>query len=164
VILEDGDIIGLDIGMQYKGLFTDTAITVAVGKISPIVQKLLDVTEKSLKAAIAVAKVGNTIGDIGFATQQVIENAGFNVVRDLVGHGVGYEVHEDPMVPGYGKKGKGEPLLEGMVLAIEPMVVTGSYRLFMDDDLWTIRTADGGLSAHFEHTVAITAKGASILT
>lgn len=163
-ILKDGDIVSLDIGMEYKGLFTDTAITVGVGKISAEAERLLRATEKALTAAIAAAQVGKTTGDIGAATQAVIDAAGFSVVRDLVGHGVGYEVHEDPQVPGYGRPGSGTELKAGMVLAIEPMVNVGSYRIAADDDGWTIRTSDGMLSAHFEHTVAITEKGPVILT
>lgn len=163
-ILKSGDIIGLDIGMEYKGLYTDTAITVAVGGVSETAKKLIEITKKSLDAGLAQAKAGNKIGDIGFAIQSTAEAAGFGVVRDLVGHGVGYDVHEDPMVPCYGKKGTGEVLREGMVLAIEPMLCEHEYFIKMDADGWTIRTADGGLSAHFEHTVAITKNGARILT
>ena len=163
-ILEEGDIVGLDIGMEYKGLYTDMAITVPVGKISDLAQKLITITKKSLDAAIAKAKPGNRIGDIGFATQQVAEQAGFNVVRDLVGHGVGYAVHEDPAVPGYGRKGTGEVLKPGMVLAIEPMLTQGKPQIYFDQDGWTIRTRDNGLAAHFEHTIAITENGARILT
>lgn len=163
-VLENGDIVGLDIGMKYKGLFTDTAVTIAVGVASDEAKKLMEITKKSLVAGIDAALPGNTTGDIGFAVQKTVEAAGLNVIRDLVGHGVGYDVHEDPMIPNYGRKGKGEKLIEGMVIAIEPMVVTGSYQVAMDRDGWTIRTADGGMSAHFEHTVAITSKGASILT
>jgi methionyl aminopeptidase len=164
VILKGGDIIGLDIGMEYKGLFTDTAITVSVGNISDVAKKLIETTKKSLSAAIAQAKSGNKIGDIAFATQTAAEQAGFSVVRDLVGHGVGYEVHEDPAVPNYGKKGTGEVLREGMVLAIEPMLCEHDYFVEFEPDGWTISTKDGGLSAHFEHTVAITKNGARILT
>jgi len=164
VILKDGDIISLDIGMEYKGLFTDTAITVGVGKISDIAKKLIETTRKSLSAAIGQAKAGNTIGDIAYATQKTAEAAGFSVIRDLVGHGVGYEVHEDPAVPNYGKKGQGIKLLEGMVLAIEPMVCEHEYFVVLDNDGWTIRTRDNGLAAHFEHTIAITKNGARILT
>lgn len=163
-ILKEGDIIGLDIGMEYKGFYTDTAITVPVGKISDTAQKIIDVTKKSLNAAIAAAVAGGKIGDIGYATQSVVEKAGFSVVRDLVGHGVGYAVHEDPQVPGYGVKGKGLTLEEGMVLAIEPMVCENKPNVYFDTDGWTIRSNDGGLTAHFEHTVVITKKGAKILT
>jgi methionyl aminopeptidase len=163
-ILAEGDIIGLDIGMEYKGLYTDTAITVGIGKISPEAKKLLEVTESALSEAIKIAKVGNTVGDIAAVTQEVAEAAGFNVVRDLVGHGVGHDVHEDPQVPNFGKRGTGMKLREGMVLAIEPMVTAGSYKLELFDDGWTIGTKDGSLSAHFEHTVAITKNGPQILT
>ena len=163
-ILKDGDIVGLDIGMEYKGLYTDHAITVGVGKISDKAKKLLETTKKSLDLAIKEAKAGAKIGDIGFAIQSTAEKAGFGAVRDLVGHGVGYDVHEDPAVPCYGKKGTGETLREGMVLAIEPMLCEREYFVTIDPDDWTIRTADGGLSAHFEHTIAITKNGARILT
>ena len=164
MILKSGDIIGLDIGMEYKNLFTDTAITVGVGVISSVAQKLIDTAKKSLDAAIVQAKAGNRIGDISFAIQSTAEKAGFSSVRDLVGHGVGYEVHEDPAVPCYGKKGTGEVLREGMVLAIEPMLCEHEYFVKVDNDGWTIRTSDGGLSAHFEHTVAVTKDGARVLT
>lgn len=164
VILKDGDIISLDIGMEYKNLYTDTAITVPVGKVSALAGRIIEAANKSLSAAIGQAKPGNHIGDIAFATQKTAEAAGFSVVRDLVGHGVGYAVHEDPSVPNFGKKGTGEILREGMVLAIEPMLCQTEYFLSVDPDGWTIRTADGGLSAHFEHTITITKNGASILT
>jgi methionyl aminopeptidase len=164
IILQEGDIISLDIGMEYKGLYTDTAVTVGVGKISEVAKKLIDITQKSLSAAIAQAKPGNRIGDIAFATQKVAQDAGFSVVRDLVGHGVGYEVHEDPAVPNYGKRASGEILQEGMVLAIEPMVCEHDYFVNFEPDGWTISTKDGGLAAHFEHTIAITKTGARILT
>jgi len=164
VILKSGDIIGLDIGMEYKGLYTDTAITVGVGEISLQAQKLLVATKKSLDAAIKLAKAGNKIGDLSFAMQSVAEAAGFSAVRDLVGHGVGYDVHEDPAIPCFGKKGTGDVLLEGMVLAIEPMLCEHEYFVTADPDGWTIRTQDGGLSAHFEHTIAIGKNGARVLT
>lgn len=163
-ILQEGDIIGLDIGMEYKGLYTDTAITVPVGKISPLAQELIDVTKKALDEAIKQVKPGNTIGDIGYITQKTAEDAGFSVVRDLVGHGVGYAVHEDPAVPGYGKKGAGIVLVPNMVLAIEPMICEKKPYIFFDTDGWTIRTHDGGLAAHFEHTIAVTENGVKILT
>lgn len=163
-ILQEGDIIGLDIGMVYKGMYTDTAITVPVGKVSAEAQKIIDVTKKSLDEALKVVKPGNTIGDIGHAIQTTSEKAGFGVIRDLVGHGVGYAVHEEPAVPCYGKPGKGLVLEENMVLAIEPMLTEKSPKIFFDTDGWTIRTHDGGLGAHFEHTVAVTAKGVRVLT
>ena len=163
-ILASGDIIGLDIGMEYKTLYTDTAITVPVGTVSSIAQKLIDVTKKSLELGIQQARAGMHVGDIGHAVQSYAEKNGFSVVRDLVGHGVGYGVHEDPQVPNYGKKGTGAKLVEGMVIAIEPMLCSGTYYIFFDDDDWTIRTEDGGISAHFEHTIAITKQGPRILT
>ncbi len=164
VILKEGDIVGLDIGMKYKGLYTDTAITVGVGKVSTKAQKLMDVTKKALSEAIKQAKVGNSVGDIANAAQTIVEKAGFNVVRDLVGHGVGHGVHEEPSVPNYGRKGSGMKLQEGMVLAIEPMVVIGGYKLEYEEDGWTIVTKDHSLAAHFEHTVAVGIKSGDILT
>jgi len=163
-ILKEGDIIGLDIGMEYKGLYTDTAITVPVGKVSQEATSLISVTKKSLDAAIKQAVHGNRIGDISFAIQSMVEAAGFSVVRDLVGHGVGYAVHEDPSVPCFGKKGTGELLEAGMVIAIEPMVCEGKPSVVFEEDGWTISTRDGKLAAHFEHTLAITKNGARILT
>lgn len=163
-VLKDGDILGLDIGMEYKKLYTDTAITVAVGKVSDKAQKLMDITKLSLENALKQVKPGNTIGDIGHAIQSTAEGSGFSVVRDLVGHGVGYAVHEDPSVPCYGKPGNGIVLVEDMVLAIEPMVCENKPSIFFDTDGWTIRTHDGGLAAHFEHTIAVTKNGCRILT
>lgn len=163
-ILEEGDIIGLDIGMEYKGFYTDTAVTVPVGKVSDTAVKLMQTAKQALANAIKEVKPGNRIGDIGFAIQQTTERAGFSVVRDLVGHGVGYAVHEDPAVPGYGKRGTGIELVPGMVLAIEPMVCEQKPHVFFDTDGWTIRTHDGGLAAHFEHTIAVTEKGVKVLT
>ena len=163
-ILKPGDIITLDLGVEYKGMFSDSAITVPVGEISVEAQELLQVTKQALEASIQAAVVGNTTGDIGYACQLVVESAGLSVVQDLVGHGVGFAVHEDPQVPGYGRPGKGIRLVPGMVLAIEPMVTLGDYKLVYDSDGWTISTRDGSLAAHFEHTVAITKDGPKILT
>jgi methionyl aminopeptidase len=163
-ILHPGDIIGLDIGMQYQGLYTDTAITVPVGQISNLADRLLKTTQECLKLAIQTATVGHTIGDIGYAIQTHAEANGFSVVRDLVGHGVGYEVHEAPEVPCFGKKSQGLKLEAGMVLAIEPMLCEKSWKIAIEDDGWTITTFDHGLSAHFEHTIAITKNGVKILT
>ncbi len=163
-ILREGDIVGLDVGLLYQGFYTDTAITVGVGTIDPQVQNLLDVTKQALRDQIRVAIVGNRIGDIGHVGQMTIEAAGFGVVRDLVGHGVGYKVHEDPSVPNYGKAGTGLKLEAGMVLAIEPMANLGNFEVDFEDDGWTVRTVDKLPSAHFEHTVAITEKGPEILT
>lgn len=163
-ILQEGDIIGLDIGMEYKGFYTDTAVTVPVGEISQQAKQIIQVTKNCLDEALNLCKPGNRIGDLGFAMQSIAEKAGFSVVRDLVGHGVGYAVHEDPAVPCYGKPGTGIELVENMVLAIEPMVCEKKPRVVYDTDGWTIRTSDGGLAAHFEHTIAITQKGVKILT
>lgn len=163
-ILKTGDIVGLDIGMEYKKLYTDTAITVAVGEVSGLAKKLMEATKKCLEAAIKEVRDGVKTGDIGFIIQKTAEDAGFNVVRDLVGHGVGYEVHEEPAIPCYGKKGTGEKLREGMVVAIEPMLTAGEYFLIQEDDGWTLSTRDGSLSAHFEHTLAVTKNGARVLT
>jgi methionyl aminopeptidase len=163
-VLKEGDIISLDVGVGYKGYFTDSAATVGVGQIAPDTQRLLDVTLKSLDAGIAAAQIGNHIGDIGAGVQAVVEAAGFSVVRDLVGHGIGVEFHEEPQVPNYGKPKRREKLVPGLTLAIEPMVNIGGPATKTLPDRWTIVTLDGSLSAHFEHTVAITESGPRILT
>lgn len=163
-VLREGDIVGLDIGMEYKKFYTDTAVTVAVGQVSDVAQKLIDTAKQALNQAIRIAAPGKRIGDIGHAIQFTVEQAGFSVVRDLVGHGVGYAVHEDPAVPCYGRAGTGLVLEAGMVLAIEPMICEGKHHVYLDEDGWTIRTQDGKLAAHFEHTIAITEYGAKILT
>jgi methionyl aminopeptidase len=163
-VLKDGDIISIDVGVGYKGYFTDSATTVGVGVISSDAQRLLDVTQKSLDAGIAAATVGNHIGDIGAAVQAVVEAAGFSVVRDLVGHGIGVEFHEEPQVPNYGKPKRREKLVPGLTIAIEPMVNIGGPATRTLSDRWTIVTLDGSLSAHFEHTVAITDDGPQVLT
>jgi methionyl aminopeptidase len=162
--LREGDIVSLDVGVGYKGYFTDSASTVPVGQISAEAQRLLDVTQASLEAGIAAATVGNHIGDIGAAVQQVVEAAGFSVVRDLVGHGIGVEFHEEPQVPNYGKPKRREKLVPGLTIAIEPMVNIGGPATKTLPDRWTIVTLDGSLSAHFEHTVAITEDGPRVLT
>lgn len=163
-ILKDGDIISLDVGVGYKGYFTDSAVTVAVGAVDATTAKLLDVTRRALDAGIAAATSGNHIGDIGAAVQAVVEDAGFSVVRDLVGHGIGVEFHEEPQVPNYGKPKRREKLVPGLTLAIEPMVNVGGPATRTLGDRWTIVTADGSRSAHFEHTVAITENGPKVLT
>jgi len=163
-VLKDGDIISIDVGVGYKGYFTDSATTVAVGTISAETRRLLDVTQMSLEAGISAATLGNHIGDIGAAVQAVVEAAGFSVVRDLVGHGIGVEFHEEPQVPNYGKPKRREKLVTGLTLAIEPMVNIGGPATKTLSDRWTIVTADGSLSAHFEHTVAITDNGPRVLT
>jgi methionyl aminopeptidase len=163
-VLKEGDIISIDVGVGYKGYFTDSATTVPVGAISGEAKRLLDVTQASLEAGIAAAKPGNHIGDIGAAVQAVVEAEGFSVVRDLVGHGIGVEFHEEPQVPNYGKPKRREKLVSGLTLAIEPMVNVGGPATKTLSDRWTIVTVDGSLSAHFEHTVAITDDGPRVLT
>lgn len=163
-LLKDGDIVGLDLGVLYKGFNTDSAITVAVGNVSYEAKRLLNVTKKSLRLGIKKAKVGNTIGDIGNTIQRFVEDQGFGVVRELCGHGIGKELHEDPKIPNYGKRGSGEKIVEGMVICIEPMVTMGDYNLRKSDDGYGYAARDNSLSAHFEHTIAITKKGARILT
>jgi methionyl aminopeptidase len=163
-VLKDGDIVSLDVGVGYKGYFTDSATTVPVGTISPEAQRLLDVTQRALAAGIDAAVLGNHIGDIGAAVQGVVEESGFTVVRDLVGHGIGVEFHEEPQVPNYGKPKRRERLSAGLTVAIEPMVNLGGPATKTLADRWTIVTLDGSLSAHFEHTVAITENGPRVLT
>lgn len=162
--LKEGDIISLDFGILNDGYYGDAAITVPVGDITPEAGRLLKITEEALYKGIAEVKAGNRIGDISAAIQGHVEAEGYSVVRDLVGHGIGKSLHEDPQVPNYGSGGRGIELKPGMVLAIEPMVNEGIYRVEILRDGWTVVTADGKLSAHFEHTVAITENGAVILS
>jgi len=164
-VLKEGDIVSVDCGAIVDGYFGDAAITVAVGqKIDPQTVRLLQVTEASLQAAIDVVRPGATLGDVGAAVQGVVEAAGFSVVRDFVGHGIGSHLHEDPQVPNYGLAGRGMKLRAGMVIAIEPMVNAGKADVQVLGDGWTAVTVDGSMSAHFEHSVAVTATGARILT
>ena len=163
-VLKEGSIVSVDVGVHLEGFHADAAITVPVGEIGPEAVRLLAVTQEALAAGIAQARVGNHIGDIGHAVQTVAEGAGFGVVRELVGHGVGLKPHEEPQVPNYGKRGKGLKLVEGMVLAIEPMFNLGVAGVRTLPDRWTVVTADRKVSAHFEHTVAVTADGPRILT
>ena len=163
-IIKEGDIVSIDMGVKYKGFHSDSAVTVGAGKISKKAQKLVEVTKKSLFKGIEQVKSGNKIGDIGFAVQKYAEKNNFSVVRGLVGHGVGRSVHEPPEVPNFGNKKTGLKLCPGMTFAIEPMLNEGSYDIKCNDDGWTIKTADGKLSAHFEHTVAVTEDGCEILT
>lgn len=163
-VLKEGDIIGMDFGVIYKGFYGDSAITVPVGEISETARHLVDVTAVSLDKAIAVALPGNTLGDIANAVQSYTEAEGFSVVRDFVGHGIGRKLHESPQVPNFGRPGKGLTLEAGMVLAIEPMINAGTYNTRVLEDGWTAVTVDGSLSAHFEHTVAITADGPFVLS
>lgn len=166
-ILKEGDIVGLDIGICYpkkNGLITDMATTIAVGKISSKVQRLLTTTKESLYLGIQKARVGNHIGDIGHAIQGHLEKDKLSVIRELVGHGVGKKLHEDPYVPNYGKRGHGEVLTEGMVLALEPMATLGCPDIILDTDGWTYKTKDGSLAAHFEHSIVILKNKAEVLT
>ena len=162
--LERGDVISLDVGVTHDGWVADAAITVAVGEIAPEAAKLLETTEASLYAAVAAAQAGNHLGDISSAVQERVEQEGFSIIRSLVGHGVGREMHEDPQVPNYGEPGRGPELEPGMVLAIEPMVNAGGPEVRIGDDNWAVYSADGSLAAHFEFTVAITEDGPRILT
>jgi len=186
-VLKDGDLLKIDMGVLRKGFHTDSAMTVLVGQNDEVIhrptefpksgrcptprtfnvghqQKLISVTKEALKIGISKARVGNTLGDIGSAIQKYVEDNGFNVVRDLVGHGIGRELHEPPQVMNYGEAGEGEELKEGMVIAIEPMVVTGGWKIKNGKDGFGFITKDGGLAAHFEHTVVITENGPLILT
>lgn len=163
-ILKNGDIISLDLGVLYKGFNTDSAITVGVGEISFKAQRLLKVTKKSLSLGIKAVKVGGTFGDIGFEIEKYITSQNLGLVRDLYGHGIGKEVHEDPLIPNYGKKNSREKITEGMVFCIEPMVTLGDYRLKKAKDNYGYSTKDDSLAAHFEHTIAVTKNGILILT
>ena len=163
-VLKEGDIISIDVGVGYGGYFTDSATTVPVGDVDEQSTRLLEVTERALDAGIKAATVGNHLGDIGAAVQRVVEAAGFSVVRDLVGHGIGAEFHEEPQVPNYGKPKRGTKLVPGLCLAIEPMVNVGSPGTRTLPDRWTVVTVDGSRSAHFEHTVAISEDGPRVLT
>ena len=162
--LKEGDIISLDLGAKIDGYYGDAAITVPVGKISEKAKLLIDVTEKALHLAIEQAKDGNRLYDISFAIQSFAEKNGFSVVREFVGHGIGKDLHEDPQIPNFGKPGYGIRLKPGMVFSLEPMINAGNYRVKVLSDGWTAVTADGELSAHFEHTVAITESGPRILS
>jgi methionyl aminopeptidase len=160
----DGDLVTIDVGVTLDGYIADSAYTFGVGDVDDRDQRLLDVAQDALAAGIAEAVVGNRVGDVSHAIQQVVEAGGFAVVRSLVGHGVGRHYHEDPHIPNFGEPGRGPRLSDGMTIAIEPMITAGSSEVSIMDDGWTIRTADGSMSAHFEHTVAITGDGPRILT
>ncbi len=163
-VLQDGDIVGIDFGVSLDGWFGDSAVTIPIGKISEPARKLMKVTEECLFKGIDSAIAGNRVGDIGFAVQGHAESFGYGVVREFVGHGVGRALHEEPQVPNVGRKGTGVKLEPGMVIAIEPMITAGSYKVKLDKNNWTALTVDGSLAAHFEHTVAITENGPVILT
>ncbi len=162
--LSDGDIVSLDFGVIYDDFYGDAAITLPVGVIKASAERLLKVTEESLYAGIEMVAPGNRLGDVSSAIQNYVESRGFSVVRDFVGHGIGRALHEEPQIPNYGVSGKGVKLRPGMVLAIEPMINEKSHEVRILDDNWTVVTCDGGLSAHFEHTVAVTESGYEILT
>jgi methionyl aminopeptidase len=163
-ILKEGDIVSLDMCLTHKGLVTDSAITVPVGKIDSVAKKLIEVTKEALYAGIKAAKGNKHTGDIGYAVERVAKANSFSIVEDLCGHGVGYSVHEDPFIPNYGERGRGDKLKSGMIIAIEPMLNEGGKNIFMDNDGYTFRTADGSRSAHFEHTIVITNGEPEIIT
>ena len=161
---QEGDLISVDLGVTLNGLVADSAVTLPVGEIDAEAQRLLDVCQDALAAGIAEAQIGNHLSDISHAVQTVVEEAGFSVVRSLVGHGVGRSYHEDPQIPNYGPPGRGPLLQEGMTLAIEPMITAGSPDVYVHEDDWSISSVDDSLAAHFEHTVALTQEGPRILT
>lgn len=163
-IIRDGDLVSLDVVVRRDGFIGDNARTILVGAVDPRARQLCLDTEKSLQAGIAAARVGNRVGDISAAIQEVLTPGGYGIVRDFVGHGVGRKMHEEPQIPNFGKPGTGPKLLAGMALAIEPMVNLGTHKIVMASDGWTVRTADGEVSAHYEHTVLVTENGPEILT
>ena len=163
-VVGEGDLVTIDVGVTLDGYIADSAYTFGVGEIEPESQNLLNAAQDALAAGISEAVVGNRVGDVSHAIQAVVEGSGFSIVRSLVGHGVGRHYHEDPHIPNFGEPGRGPRLSEGMTIAIEPMITAGESDVTVMDDGWTIRTVDGSMSAHFEHTVAITAEGPRILT
>ena len=162
--IADGDVVSIDLGCVYKGFVADSAVTAGVGNVSPEAGRLIEVTREALNRGIGAARAGARLGQIGAAIQAYVEGEGFSVVREYVGHGVGRQMHEDPQVPNYGDPETGPVLKEGMVIAIEPMVNAGDWRTKRDSDNWTVRTLDGSLSAHFEHTLAVRDGAAEVLT
>ena len=163
-VLRDGEVVSLDVGAVVDGFYGDAAVTASVGTVTPEVERLIEVTRLSLELGIKQAKAGNRVGDISATVQQFAEDQGYGVVREYVGHGIGRALHEEPSVPNFGEPGKGPLLLPGMVIAIEPMLNLGGWQTIALDDGWTVITADGTMSAHFEHTVAITEDGPQVLT
>ena len=163
-VLKEGDIVSMDVGVEYRGYFGDAAITVAVGEVGDRVKELLEVTEGALYRGIEKAQVGNRVGDVSHAIQTYVESHGFSVIKDFVGHGVGKRIHEDPPIPNFGDPGRGPLLREGMAIAIEPMVSMGSGNVKIKDDGWTAVTVDGSWAAHFEHTIALLEEGPRVLT
>ena len=162
--LKEGDIISLDLGIILKGFHSDMAVTLPVGKIDPEIVRLIRITKKTLKIGIKKVRPGNTIGDIGNTIQRYVESQGFNVVRDLCGHGIGKDLHEDPQILNYGKRKTGPKIREGMVLCLEPMVTMGNFQIKKNEDGHTFETVDGSLSCHFEHEVVVTKDGCKVLT
>jgi methionyl aminopeptidase len=162
--VDDGDLISIDVGITLDGLVADSAYTFAVGEVDEEAQRLLEVGKQALEAGIAQAQAGNRVGDISHAVQEVVEGAGFSVVRSLVGHGVGRSYHEEPQIPNFGDPGRGPLLQTGMTLAIEPMITAGGPDVYLHDDEWSISSQDGSLAAHFEHTVAVTDASPRVLT
>lgn len=163
-VLKEGDIIGLDSGVLYNGFNTDMSVTIPIGKVSFEAKRLINVTKKALRLGIKKAKYGNTFGDMGNTIQRYVEDQGFSVVRELCGHGIGKELHEEPKIPNFGKRGEGEKIKEGMVFCIEPMVTMGDWHIEKVGDGYGFATRDNSLSAHFEHTIAITKSGPKVLT
>lgn len=163
-VIEDGDIVGLDFGVDYKGMITDSAITVGVGNVDPESQQLIEITKKAMMAGIKAVKAGARVGDIAAAVEAVLKPAGYGIVEDLAGHGVGDSLHEEPWIPNFGKAGKGPVLEAGMTIAIEPMATLGSKKVRIAKDGWTVIAKDHSRAAHFEHTVLVTAKGHEIMT
>jgi methionyl aminopeptidase len=162
--LARGDIISLDVGVEYQGWVADAAVTVALRPVSPVASKLMKATREALEAAVEQARPGNHLGDVSHAVQERVERDGFSVIRSLVGHGIGTQMHEDPQVPNFGQAGRGPLIEEGLVFCVEPMVAVGRQAVRMGDDNWAIYSEDGSLTAHFEHTVAVTPEGPRILT
>lgn len=162
--LQEGDIVSIDCGTVYQGFVGDMAVTIPIGKVDQVTERLINVTKQALDIAISKMVPGNTTGDIGYAVQTFVEDQGFYITRTYTGHGVGRKMHEGPQVPNYGKPGRGMKLREGMTIALEPMVLVGTGKTIVKDDDWTVASADGSLTAHFEHTVAVTANGPQILT
>ncbi len=163
-ILREGDVVSLDIGIWWKKLCTDMAVTVGVGKVSAEIERMIAATKESLDLGIAAVRPGGHIGDIGYAVEQRLKKDHLGIIRDLAGHGVGYKLHEDPFIPNFGSPRTGPELKEGMVIAIEPMATLGTWRVVLQKDAWTYKTADGSLAAHFEHTIAVTKDGVEVLT
>ena len=163
-LIKDGDLVSVDLGIKYQGLFVDTAYTYTVGKVSLLAKRLVAATKKSLKQGISQIRVGKRIGDVSSAIQEYVEKKGFSVIRRFVGHGIGGSLHSPPEVPNFGAVGQGKELLEGYAIAVEPMVSSGDFNVDVLSDGWTVKTRDNSLSAHFEHTIAITKKGPRVLT